>query len=43
MKNTNDYDKYKEDTSKHQDCNESVDNPETLDNSRNESLVNTIK
>ena len=29
MKNTNDDDKYKEDTSKYQDGNESVDNTET--------------
>ena len=30
-KNTNDNDKYKEDTSKNQDSNEHVDNPETSD------------
>ena len=35
MKNKNDDDENKEDTSKHQDGNESVDNPETSDTSRN--------
>ena len=34
MKNTNDGDQYKNDTSKHQDDNESFDNPETSDTSR---------
>ena len=43
MKNTNGDDKYKEDTSKHQDGNESVENPETTDTSRNESVLNTTK
>ena len=43
MKNTNEVDEYKEDTSKHQDINESVDNPETSDTSRNESVINTTK
>ena len=43
MKNTNDDDKYKENTSKHQDGNESVDNSETSDTSRNESVINTTK
>ena len=42
-KNTNDDDKYKEDTSKHQDGNEIVDNPETSDTSRNESVINITK
>ena len=35
MKNTNNDDENKEDTSKCQDSNESVDNPETSDTSRN--------
>ena len=43
MKNTNDNDTYKEDTSQHQDGNESVDNPETSDTSRNEIIINTTK
>ena len=43
MKNTNYYDKYKKDTSQHQDVNKSVDNPETIDTSRNESVTNTTK
>ena len=43
MKNTNYNDKYKEDTSKYQDGNESVDNPETLDTSLNEGVINTNK
>ena len=43
MKDTNDDDEYKEDTQQHQDGNESFDNPETLDTSRNESVVNTTK
>ena len=43
MKNSNDDEKYKEDTPKHQDGNESVNNPETSDNSRNESVINTTK
>ena len=42
-KNTNNDDEYKEDTSKHQDGNERVDNPETLDTLRNESVINTTK
>ena len=43
MNNTNDDEKYKEDTSKHQDSNEIVDNPETSDSSSNESVINTTK
>ena len=43
MKNTNDYDKYKEGTLKHQYGNENVDNPETSYTSRNESVINTTK
>ena len=43
MKNINYHDEYKEDTSKHQDGNESVDNPEISDTSRNESFFNTTK
>ena len=43
IKNTNDDDKYKEDTSKHQGGNEIVDNPKTSDTSRNESVINTTK
>ena len=43
MKNTNDDDKYKENTSKHQDGNESVDNPETSDTSRDERVIKTTK
>ena len=43
MKNTNYDDKYKEDTLKHQCGNESVDNPETSDTSRNEIVINTNK
>ena len=35
MKNTNGDDKYKEDTSKHQGVNESVDDPETSNTYRN--------
>ena len=42
-KNTNDDDKYKEDTSRHQEGNESVDNPETSNNSLNKSVINTTK
>ena len=42
-KNTNDDNKYKEDTSKHQDSNESVDNTKTSDTFNNESVINTIK
>ena len=42
-KNTNDDDEYKEDTSKHQDSNESVGNPETSDTSHNEIVINTTK
>ena len=40
-KNTNDDDKYKEDTSKHQDGNGRVDNPETSDTLRDESVIKT--
>ena len=43
MKNTNDDDKYKEDTLQHQYGNESVDNPVTVDTSRNESVINKTK
>ena len=43
MKNTNDDDKHKEDTLKHKDGNESVDNPETSDTSRNEIIISTTK
>ena len=39
--NTNDDDKYKEDTSKHQDGNGRVDNPETSDTLRDESVIKT--
>ena len=42
-KNTNDDDKYKEDTSKNQDSNECVDNLETSDTLRDESVINTTK
>ena len=42
-KNTNDDDKYKEDTSKHQDGNERVDNPETSDTLRYEIFIKTTK
>ena len=42
-KNTNDDDEYKEDTSKIQDGNEHVDNPETSDTLRGESVINTAK
>ena len=34
-KNTNDYDKYKEDNSENQDGNERIDNPETSETLRN--------
>ena len=43
MEKPNDDDKYKEDTSQHQDGNKSVDNPETSDTSRNESVINPNK
>ena len=42
-KNTNDDDKCKEDTSKHQDGNERVDNPETLDTLRDGIFIKTTK
>ena len=42
-KNTNDDDEYKWDNSKHQKNNERVDNPETSDTLRNESVINTTK
>ena len=42
-KNTNDDDKYKEDTSKHQDGNKSIDNPETPDTLRDGSIIKTTK
>ena len=41
--NTNDDDTYKEDTSKHQDGNEHVENPETSDTLRYESDIKTTK
>ena len=43
MKNANDDDKYKEDTLKHQEGNERVDNTENLDNLHDESVLNTTK
>ena len=43
MKNTNNDDGYKEDTSQYQDGNESVHNIETINTSRNESVINTTK
>ena len=43
MKNTNDDDEYKEDTSKHQDSNERVDNPETSDTLSDESVIKKTK
>ena len=42
-KNTNDDDKYKGGNSKHQDGNERVDNPETPDNLRDESVIKKTK
>ena len=42
-KNTNDDDEYKEDTSKLQDHNERVDNPETSDTLRDDSFINKTK
>ena len=42
-KNTNDDDEYKEDTSKHQDSNESIDNPETSDTLCDDRIIKTIK
>ena len=42
-KNTNDDDKYKEETSKLQDCNESVDNSETSDTLCYDSIIKTTK
>ena len=42
-KNTNDADKYREDASKIQDGNERVDNPETSDTLRDDSVINTTK
>ena len=42
-KKTNDDDEYKEDTSKHQDVNECVDNHETSDTLRNKIDINTKK
>ena len=42
-KNTNDDGKYKDDISKNQDSNESVDNPENSDTSRNEIFINKTK
>ena len=43
MINNNDEDKYKEDTSQHQDGNDIVNNPETIDTSFNESVINGTK
>ena len=43
IKNTNDDDKYQIDTSKHQDGNESVDNPGASDTSLNDIFINTTK
>ena len=42
-KNTNDDDKYKEETSKIQDGNESVDNSEPSDTLRDDSIIKTTK
>ena len=42
-KNTNDDDKYKQESSKLQDGNESVDNSETLDNLRDDTIIKTTK
>ena len=42
-KNTNYDEEYKEDTSKHQDGNESVDNPETSDTLRDDSIIRITK
>ena len=42
-KNTNDDYKYKEDTLKHQDVNECVDNPETSDTLRDASFIKKTK
>ena len=41
--NINDDDEYKEETSKHQDGNESVDNAETSDTFRGDSIIKTTK
>ena len=41
--NTNDDGEYKADTSKLQDSNERVDNAETLDNLRDDSVINKTK
>ena len=43
MKQNYDDEKYKGDNSKHQDGNEIVDNPETSDTARNESVINKTK
>ena len=42
-KNTNNDDEYKEETSKIQDGNESVDNSETSDTLCGDSIINTTK
>ena len=42
-KNNNDDDKYRDNTSKHQDGNKRVDNPETSDNFCDENFINTTK
>ena len=42
-KNTNDDDEYKEDTSNHQDVNERVDDPETSDSLRDDSVIKINK
>ena len=41
--NTNDDEEYKEDTSKHQDGNECVDNPENSDTLCDNNVINTTK
>ena len=43
MKNNNDDDEYKEDTQQHKYGNESLDNLETSDTPRNESVIKTTK
>ena len=43
QKNTNNDDEHKEETSKIKEGNESVDNSETSDNLRDDSIINTTK
>ena len=43
IKNTNDNDEYKQETSKHQDGNECVDNPETSDMLCDDSIIKETK